>query len=147
MPTDNPIFVIESLAQNEELIGQLYQAYADRFPIRKQFWQSLACEEKMHAGWLRQFGQMQGNIKVSSRFSIAAISTYGAYVKKENELALSGMINDRQAMVTSLYIEESLIEKKFFDVFSGGDQLFKEMLTRLVAETKNHILKIKTQLN
>ncbi|PPD58470.1 hypothetical protein [Dehalogenimonas etheniformans] len=147
MPSDTTFKLIESLAQNEELIGQLYQVYADRLLIRKQFWQSLAVEEKMHAGWLRQLGQMQGDVKVSHRFSIAAVSTYSAYVQKEIELALSGVVQDRQALVTSLYIEESLIEKRFFDAFSGEGQSFKEVLSQLVAETKNHISKIKSQLN
>ncbi|KTB48307.1 hypothetical protein DEALK_11530 [Dehalogenimonas alkenigignens] len=147
MIKSNSTSVIEALAQNEELIGELYQTYADRLPIRKQLWQSLAGEEKMHAAWLRQFGQMQGDVKVSNRFSIAAISTYRAYVQKEIKSAISGVVNDRQALTTSLYIEESLIEKNFFEAFSGEGQSFKAVLKQLIAETNIHISKIKAQLN
>ena len=48
------------LARNEEAIGQLYRAYANKYPQYKDFWFNLATEEIEHANWIRQL-----NTKIS----------------------------------------------------------------------------------
>jgi hypothetical protein len=145
MITSNTQSLIEALVHNEELIGKLYQIYAEQFPARRQFWLNLADEENMHAAWLRGSGQSQ-EVRVSNRFSISAVSTYRAYLQNEIELAGSNAINDKRALTTSLYIEESLIEKKFFDIFTSESRAFRETLNALISETQSHISKIKAQL-
>ncbi len=136
--------MLELLAANEELISNLYTSYADRFPEHKDFWQGLAIDEIKHAKWLRAIdaqhtrGRMEVDVK---RFNKEAIKTYHQYLKEE----ISKVSNDlplKVALTTSLYIEKSLIEQKYFEVLTGDSAKVRKTLANLEEATKDHINRV-----
>ncbi|MGI2336350.1 MAG: hypothetical protein ACRKGH_06905 [Dehalogenimonas sp.] len=141
---NNPIEIIDLMARNEILISDLYLTYAELFPKLGGFWADLADDEKHHAEWLKQlkspFLEHTGTISV--RFSANTLEAYGVYLEKQCTLAKSRKINLAKAITTSLYIEKSLIENRFFEIFEGRSQEWTEVKRDLIAETRIHLAKM-----
>lgn len=134
--------ILEMLAKNEEEIGELYKLYAIKLPQYKDLWLELADEEVTHSKWIRDFakGIDKGSIFLNKkRFPKAAINTYHGYLQKSyKEASLKG-IEPIQAFTTALYLEQSLIELKFFEVIDTGSEDFDKVVLRLSEATKGHI--------
>jgi hypothetical protein len=137
---------IELLAQNEETLSRLYQVYASRFSEYKEFWMELAGEEKNHAAWIRTFGQRAseglGLIK-RKRFKAAAIKSFLNHTEKEIENAKAPEYQSINALSVAHYIEESLIERRYFEVFESDSAELKKLLQDLDEATRTHAAKIK----
>jgi len=129
--------IIEMLAKNEETVSQLYSAYEDRFPEYKDFWSGLAVEEIDHANELRKLCEIagEGSLHIKEgRFNTTAIGSFSSYVKKESEPDRVKSLS----LINALSIEESMIERKFFDVFEADSAELRHVLLSLAAETKRH---------
>jgi len=133
--------IIEMLAKNEETVSQLYSAYEDRFPEYKDFWSGLAVEEIDHANELRKLCEIagEGSLHIKEgRFNTTAIGSFSSYVKKESEPERVQALSLINALSVALSIEESMIERKFFDVFEAYSAELRHVLLSLAAETKRH---------
>ncbi len=138
---------IELLAQNEETLRRLYEIYADNFPRHKELWMGLADEEKDHAAWIRSFGQKarEGKGLINTdRFKAATIRTFLNHTEKEIEKAKGPDYQSINALSVAHYIEESLIEHKYFEVFETDSTELKHLLQNLAVATKKHTQTIKT---
>jgi hypothetical protein len=138
---------IELLAQNEESLSRLYQVYASKFTEYKELWMGLANEEKNHAGWIHSFvvkaREGRGLIN-SNRFRAAAVRTFLNHTEEEIAKANKPDYQSINALSVAYYIEESLIERKYFEVFEGDSTELKKLLQDLAEATKTHAMKIKT---
>jgi rubrerythrin len=142
--------LLRSLAENEEAIGVLYREYASRFPDYDSFWLGLSADEKEHAGWIRMLSSTidQGGLFVNqSRFSEQAILSYLDYLQRELAKVRQGDTTLLNALAITLYIEESLIEKKYFEVFESDAPRLKQVLENLAAATRNHIERARQALD
>lgn len=143
-------FVVYKLAENEEEISVLYQEYAKRFPDYQSFWLGLANDEKEHAGWIRSLYEKTDestlvlNLK---NFNKDAIQTYLNYLQRELVKAKQGEATLLGAFTTTLYIEESLIESKFYDVFETNNFEVQQILNDLTTSMKLHLTKAKEAFN
>jgi hypothetical protein len=133
--------IIDKLATNEESIANLYRGYADAFPILREFWSSLASEEVGHASCIRSLGRQIGTPSLfmdENRFTAAAIQTFAGYLDRE----LSGLNKEEipviEALSITLYIEESLIEGRFFELFRVDSAELQYTLAKLRDETLAH---------
>ena len=147
-PTEKQLTILDKLAEVEESVGRLYSAYAALFPDYGQFWSGLVEEEKQHAIWVRELRSyiVKGMAKFSeNRFNIFAIQTYINYLKDELEKA-KGRVSIN-ALSIALYIEESLIEQKYFEIVDGDSQELKQTLNNLANATQSHIQRVRCALN
>ncbi len=136
------------LANNEETIGRLYTAYAERFPESTDFWQGLAKEEQSHAAWIYKLGEgvNSGGILVDQqRFKAAAIRTTTNHIETEIKAAKQAYITSINALSIANAIEQSLIEKKFFDILESDSIELKRLLQKLKDDTAKHAHKIHEQ--
>lgn len=133
------------LAKNEETIGRLYFAYAERFPESADFWQGLAKEEQAHAAWIHKLGEVvnSGNILVDQqRFKAATIRTTTNHTEVEINAAKKANITSINALSIANAIEQSLLESKFFDIIESDSIELKQLLQNLKDETVKHARKI-----
>ncbi len=140
--------VIELLARNEEVIEKLYTTYAERFTELQDFWVSLAIEERGHAVRLRDLGEKVSAKKFffkADRFKAPTIRNVIAHTEREITQAGQSTYKLINALSIAYYLEESLIEKKFFEAFESDSPLLKDLLSVLEADTKKHALKIKNK--
>jgi len=144
----NPSEVIEAMAKNEEAISRLYQAYADRFPGQKAFWSSLAADETSHAGWIRglQAKMRDGSLAVNrDRFKVQPVRGFSAYLERELTSAREPGMSPINALSVALYIEESIIEQRFFEAFQADAPELKRVLADLASATKGHLEKVREE--
>ncbi len=140
--------VIEAMAKNEEAISRLYQAYADRLPAQKAFWSSLAADETSHANWIRglQAKMKEGSLTVNrDRFKVQPVRGFSAYLERELTTAQEPGMSPINALSVALYVEESMIEQRFFEVLVADAPELKRVLADLATATKSHLEKVRDE--
>ena len=140
--------VVEAMAKNEESVSRLYQAYADKFPAQKAFWSGLAADEMTHAAWIRglQAKMREGSLSISrDRFKIQPVRGFTAYLERELASAREPGMSPINALSAALYIEESIIEQRFFEVFVADAEDLKRVLADLANSTKAHLEKVREE--
>lgn len=127
--------VVDLLARNEEAISELYEAYAYRFPDYEDLWTSLANDERKHASWIRNLS----SYVEEGRFNIAAIQSFSKYLDCELAKAQDPNMLLINALSIAKYIEEALIERKYFESFEGDSVEVKHILRDLAIATEKHL--------
>jgi hypothetical protein len=138
--TEYQILIIDQMAKNEVKLSQLYAKYGHAFASRKQFWEELAREEVSHGAWISTLRKRveDGDVMFSrDRFNLVLLNDFHEYVQKE-ELRINTGIALIDALKASREIEESMLEKNFFDVFTGDAPELTTLLLALEYSTKNH---------
>ena len=133
--------ITDKLATNEESIARLYRRYADAFPTLREFWSSLASEEIGHASCIRSLGRQIGSPSLfmdENRFNATAIQTFTDYLDGQLSRLDREEIPVIEALSTTLYIEQSLIESKFLDIFKADSAELQHTLARVRDETLAH---------
>ena len=146
----NRMYIVELLMDNEIGVGKLYRAYAKHFPDYRTFWTALAGEEVEHASWLGKLASKvtEGSVLIDERrFNTAAIKTFSEYLERELDRVNRSGISLIGALSTALYIEQSIIEQKYFEVFEGDTIEFKKVLLDLADATKTHLGKVEEVLH
>jgi hypothetical protein len=139
--SEKACIILDKLATNEESIAKLYRGYADAFPILREFWSSLASEEVNHTSCIRSLGGQIGTLSVfmdEDRFNAIAIQTFTGYLDTELSRLNEEEIPLIEALSITLYIEQSLIESKFFEVFKADSAEVQHTLAKLRDETLAH---------
>ena len=136
----------EMLAANEEAVANLYSAYASRFSDYEDFWNRMAKEEIAHASIIRRCSDeiTRGLVHLNEkRFNKEALNTYSDYIKRELDLTQESRLSLMHALSTAFYIEQSLIEARFFEVFEGGSVELKKLLSQHMANEKEHLDRVR----
>ncbi|MFC1866156.1 hypothetical protein ACFLYB_05550 [Chloroflexota bacterium] len=134
------------MAQNERTIRELYLRYSSKFSEDSELWEKLAQDEEMHANWLtiQQNNLDQGLVSIDNkRFNESAIKTFTDYLKIEMDRLDAGEVSLINALSVSLYIEQSLIEHKYFEVLDSDSEELKNTLTKIKKDTEAHSKRIK----
>lgn len=136
----------EMLAANEEAIANLYRVYASRFTEYASFWNHMAEDEIGHAAVVRKCSAevAKGLVRLNKdRFKKETLHTYHDYANKELDMAQEQSLSLTHALSTTLYIERSLIEARFFEVFEGGSKEFKKLLSQMTVKESEHLDRIR----
>jgi len=140
--------VIEAMAKNEEAVSRLYQAYAGKFPPQKAFWSALAADETSHAGWLRGLlaKMREGSLSINrDRFKLQPVRGFSGYLERELATASEPGMSPINALSVALYIEESIIEQRYFEVFTADAPELKRILADLAGATNGHLEKVREE--
>ncbi|HNT29530.1 MAG TPA: hypothetical protein PKL83_01085 [bacterium] len=134
--------IIELLAQQEDIVRELYQVYAEKFPDYAYFWNDIAEEEMMHGRWIRalQASVREGDvICAETRFQAKAIETSMGYIRDKVQEAREEEFTMSHATSIAYDIEKSLLENKFFEVFASDSLAVKNTLQGLAKATQTHL--------
>jgi len=138
--------ILELLAGNEETISRLYTGYAQRFPEMEDFWSRLAEDERNHAVWIRSLKEKTKNSESyisPERFRPTAVKNFTTHTEKEIIEAGKPGYQTINALSVAFFLEDSLIEKKYFEVISTDSADLKNMLYKLESATRKHAQLIK----
>ena len=136
---------IELMQRIEDSVAQLYETYAQKFPEHANFWMTIALQENMHADWVRGLGAMLSSGTMSfkeDRFSIEQLQQSLDDLRNELQTARQTDYSISEATAIALKLEESLIEKSFFEIFESDSQEMKEVFEDLTKDTQEHIAKL-----
>ena len=126
--------------ENESNISELYATYAKKIPQKRDFWERLSEEEIAHAAYINEC-YMGDYIKsiTKNNFSDEIISYLMDFVIKENQRAQTKKTLHRNAILTALRIERSMLEEKYFEIFTPEASAIKRLFQKLTKETERHI--------
>jgi rubrerythrin len=130
-------------------VCRLYETYAIIFPDFKDFWSGLAIEEKQHAEWMRELQSLVLGAKAdfrSGNFNVFAIQAFINYINNKLKMVNQNDMTLLNALAISQYIEDSVIESKYFEVITGDALEIKQILNSLADATKNHNNRVKETL-
>ena len=137
----NEIKILNALVGHETLLGKLYNVYAQFFIEQKEFWVKIAEDENQHAETL---GRLQARVLEGTatfnteRFKPEALMLSAEFIQRQLALAQEGKVSLPQALSTALDLENSLLEKVYYEVINANTEEVKDMLTAIAEEEKNH---------
>lgn len=141
--------MLQKLIENEELLARLYTTYSNVFPKNREFWLGLANEELKHARMIREISS--GNVPSvevkANNFDMKIFQISQDYITDKQTQAGSGDLSMKDAVTIALDIETGMLERGYFDVFTGDSPEFNKLLKILLKETQKHIDKIRKELN
>lgn len=140
---------LDMLIKNEEMAGELYKAYAAKFPEEEDFWISLAEEEKAHALWIRKFYDEKKDLVYfnEERFKPQLFEISMKYMAEKLEEAKDAefQLPLKEALSVALGLESGMIERGYFEAFETDSIDLKETLRQLSDATIKHTDKIRNK--
>ena len=128
----------------------MISAYAINFPNFKDFWSGLANEEKQHSKWVKQLRDLVISGKAdfhSGSFNIFAVQALINNLNNELKMVSQHQRSILNALAVSQYIEESIIESKYFEVIKSDAAEIKNILNSLSDATKLNTNRVKHTLD
>jgi len=139
---------INALAEHEDAIGNLYSLYSLQFADYRDFWAELASDKRKHAGWVRMLlgGIYAGDIIFKTdRFGLDEINASVVFVHVQIDFAHRNEVSLMQAFATAVGLEETAIEKGFFNIFEGDAPELQHLLIDIRVSINEHCQKIRAQ--
>ena len=133
--------ILQLLGQLELDVSNLYKIFAEKFPKYQELWTTLSQEEIEHADRVKMLYDLAKENKVI--FDEKLTKTYT--VKKVLEIikdaqvkTMAGQINIINALSISRDLEQSIIEKEFYNYFAGKDSETRMLINSIKKDTLDH---------
>ncbi|MFZ2193101.1 MAG: hypothetical protein WAV31_02555 [Candidatus Moraniibacteriota bacterium] len=139
--------ILKIFEENEKDISRLYRIYSQKIQGHKKFWEELSREEVGHSLEIARIGQDKkiGLIEENS-FSRGIVKYVSDFVVEQTEIAKKQKISHLNAINTALRIEQSMLEKKCFEIFIPAQKKLKDVLEKLNRETEKHVGLLRKEL-
>lgn len=138
--------LIDLFEDNELKISVLYNLYAKSIPAHKDFWKKISAEEVIHAREIAKNFSREKECFKENKFSRGVVSYVNGYVEEKIEEAKKKKLTHSQAINNALRIEQSMLEKKCFDMFMPTNITVKQVMARLNKDTKRHAEQLRKEL-
>jgi rubrerythrin len=141
--------IMDLLVKNEETMSKLYKLCAKKFPDLRDFWLGLASDELEHADSIHRLSLhiKKGTVCLSAdRFMGQDIQIVLDSVKDAMAQIKKQRITLIDALSIGLYIERSLMERRFFEVFTTVHEELKQTLLDLEKSVDEHRAKLEKKL-
>ncbi len=142
----SPSIIAELMRQHELSIAGLYKAYSNKFNEYKDFWDSLFQEEIEHAeliSTIEDVVKKNPNDFAVERFPETAIRHSIEYISEQKERVFMSSVTLKNALSEAMYLEQALIENKYFQIFEGDSTQIKHILGILADSTSEHYQRIR----
>ena len=134
--------ILQQLIQQENMLSELYEIFADQFPLHEKFWEKLSLEEKRHSKLLEKLYAAATTEKISFDEGKIKSITLNAFLSRLGDIIIKAKNNEytlSAALTCAVDYETSLIEKKIFTHFDSLNKKVKDTLKILQSETLNHV--------
>ena len=140
--------ILKLLAENEEAVGRLYRAYAQKFPRYQDFWSGLAQEEIQHSRWIKKLSNMSDySVEIKEdKYDTKVFQISSEYIEEKLDQAKNEKMSIKDALSVALDIETGMLERGYFTVFEGDSRELKKILHGLTTATEEHTNKIREVL-
>ncbi len=134
-------FLIDSLAEYEGRLKQLYATFAKMFTASSDLWDWLSEEESHHEEWINVAKDIIGNYKIcldTGTYDVKSLENAIKDITCNQERAAKGEINEAQALKLAFDIENSILENNVLGVLNCENQEVSEYYKDLMRETQAH---------
>lgn len=140
--------VLKVFLKNEKAVFDLYSVFDKRFQKKTDIWKELLEKEKEHVeileGLFEKYRGDDDKFEVSEYLS-EALSYVTSFIKEQKRLAKRGL-TVLEAAESSLRIEQSMIEKRSFELFHPKNKEIIKALRQLNRDTEDHVDIIKKDI-
>lgn len=146
---EQPKSIIQLFSDNELLVSRLYDLYAEMIPGHSDFWKKMAQEELEHA---KTISEVFSNQNLSSEsfkennFTRGVIKYVTDYVNEQIQNAQKKKLTQIEAINIALRVEQSVLEKKYFEMFVPTNAPLESILLKMNDETKIHVQRLRKEL-
>jgi rubrerythrin len=138
--------LIDLFEDNELKISILYKLYSQKIPAKKTFWQKISDEEVIHAKEIARAFATEKECFKENKFTHGIVNYISGYVEEKIEEAKKNNLTHLEAINIALRIEQSMLEKKCFDLFIPTTDLVKKILEKLNKDTERHANMLRKEL-
>lgn len=139
--------ILDLFEENELNVGILYKLYSQKIAGHKDFWLGLSMEEATHAADIRSaFRKDGGALFKETPFAKGVLKYVMDFVEEKIRETKKKKISQTDALNVALRIEQSILEKKCFDVFTPTDARLKDVMKKLKKETEEHETRLRKEL-
>lgn len=138
--------VLTGIRDYEKLLHEIYGAFSTTLPEYKTFWHEIAVDENTHSFLVDTFISLYD----AGDISFAERNFHSRQIKDEIEGLLvfrdkmaMRKVDIRESLEFALVAENSIIERKIFQVREGDPQEFKKLLQVLSKDSRTHYQKVK----
>ncbi len=139
----------QAMAEAENAVADFYATCCEFWPDEK-IWTELAAEERIHsASALKMLELIEETPESFSLLKPLNITPVRLFIKGlgDNCKKVRGLVyNKLNAIAVSRDIEQSLLEARYDQLFSGANPTFKELILGLVTDTHIHKEKFTARL-
>lgn len=132
--------------ENELKISHLYKLYSRMFPAHTDFWKKISEEEIIHAQEISNLSQEIKECFIENKFSRGVIRYVSDFVEKQIEDIEHKILSPVDAFNIALRVEQSILEKKCFEMFIPTNITIKKVLERLNKDTDRHARLLRAEL-
>jgi len=125
----------------ELVLSELYKAYASLFPDMHDLWHNMAKEEEQHAKWVQiMIGLLEDGYHFYNLDSIkvSMLNEKIGMIEKQREEAQRGNVTQKDAIITALSLEASIIEAEIYQNIKSDAPTLPYITEQLVRETQKH---------
>ncbi len=141
--------IIKLFEENELNISLLYSLYAKNLPEYAPFWEQLSQEEIAHAkaiaGAFAETSHDEAYFE-ENNFSRGIIKYISDFVAEKIIEAENNTPIHLEAIKIALRVEQSMLEKKCFEIFIPTEASVKDVLQRLNKDTERHAASLREEL-
>lgn len=141
--------IIQLFEENELNISLLYTLYSKNLPAHAEFWHQLALEEIAHAKAISQAFKETKNQEEyfeENNFTRGIIKYISDFVSEKTVEAGNNTPTHTEAIGVALRVEQSMLEKKCFEIFIPTDETIKKVLQKLNQDTERHAESLRAEL-
>jgi hypothetical protein len=125
--------------ENELNVSRIYAFYAEKIQEKSDFWKNLSNEEFSHAAEMDN-NLRETNIIVENKFARKIAAHITNFILEETRKARDGKVTHEQALAIALRIEQSMLEKKCFDIFTPTEENVREFFIKLNKDAEKHVM-------
>jgi rubrerythrin len=141
--------IILLFEENELKISQLYGLYSQALPENKDFWEKISEEEIGHANAIADaFSVLRKKDEYfkENNFTRGIIKYISDFVEEQIMAAAKKKPPHLEAINIALRVEQSMLEKKCFEIFIPTNAELKDVLNRLNKDTERHVNLLRKEL-
>ena len=139
---DNMLDALKALIRLELKVGELYEACALQWPEDAPFWLDVARQEAGHARAIESMvsliAQNPAHFLPAKAIKVAAVETIIAGIERNTDHVRNGRLLKNNVMAIAVDIENSVMEKKFFEMIRTADPVFLQLSYDIMAQTREH---------
>ena len=133
--------ILQLLCQLELDVSNLYKLFAEKFPKYKELWNTLSQQEIEHADRVKMLYDLAKENRVF--FDEKLTRTYTVkrvleIIKETHAKTVAGQVNIMNALSISRDLEQSIIEKEFYNYFAGKDSDTTMLINSIKKDTLEH---------
>ncbi|HOG12979.1 MAG: hypothetical protein PHW80_08860 [Smithellaceae bacterium] len=138
--------ILELLEELELNMCNLYLLFADRFPKYRDLWADISRQETSHADGIKKLHLLAGEDRVLFDEKLTKTYTVKMFITSIQEAQTrtkSGKMSLINALSVSHDFEQAVLEKGFYNFFSGQDDETRTVIRQIKEETLDHQMKMK----